>query len=420
MNRKTWVLLFVVASLLTLSVLPASAQDRWVGASTDWVVEPLECGMAGMEEEMAATEEMAMTEEMMATEEMAMTEEMMATEEMAAGGYDGGMAVDAPDLAGQPITLIDIPKLIGIGYFNATSAGIAEAAAELGNVTVTTDGPTEGDIVQQIEFIERYITQGVDGILFAANDPVAISPVLRDALSQGIHVVGYDAGSEADAREWFVNQALENGIAKSMVDSLVAEIGEDGSFAIVTSSFTAPNQGAWIAEIQAYVENCYPNLTWLETVESQEDQNLAFQQTQALINKYGADMDGVLGMSSVAFPGAADAVQQASLCSPDDAAEGVGAADAESAIAVVGLSTPNQMKPFVENGCVESVVLWNPIDLGYAAVYTMRAVVDGTLTPESTSVSAGRLGDLQVVKGSQILLGDPFVYTEENIFDFDF
>jgi ABC-type sugar transport system substrate-binding protein len=274
--------------------------------------------------------------------------------------------------------------------------------------------------VQQIEFIERYITQGVDGILFAANDPVAISPVLRDALSQGIHVVGYDAGSEPDAREWFVNQALENGIAKAMVDSLVAEIGEDGSFAIVTSSFTAPNQGAWIAEAQAYIANCYPNLTWLETVESQEDQNLAFQQTQALINKYGADLDGVLGMSSVAFPGAADAVQQAALCSPDDAAEGVGAADAESAIAVVGLSTPNQMKPFVENGCVESVVLWNPIDLGYAAVYTIRGVVDGTLTPESTSVAAGRLGELQVVKGSQILLGDPFVYTEENIFDFDF
>jgi rhamnose transport system substrate-binding protein len=419
MNRKTLVLLFVIGSLLTLSVLPASAQERWVGASPDWETEPLECGMAGMEEEMA-TEEMAATEEMMATEEMAATEEMMATEEAAAGGYDGGMAVDAPDLAGQPITLIDIPKLIGIGYFNATSAGIAEAAAELGNVTVTTDGPTEGDIVQQIEFIERYITQGVDGILFAANDPVAISPVLRDALSQGIHVVGYDAGSEPDAREWFVNQALENGIAKAMVDSLVAEIGEDGRFAIVTSSFTAPNQAAWIAEIQDYVANCYPNLTWMETVESQEDQNLAFQQTQALINKYGADLDGVLGMSSVAFPGAADAVQQAALCSPDDAAEGVGAADAESAIAIVGLSTPNQMKPFVENGCVESVVLWNPIDLGYAAVYAMRAVVDGTLTPESTSVAAGRLGELQVVKGSQILLGDPFVYTEENIFDFDF
>jgi rhamnose transport system substrate-binding protein len=205
-----------------------------------------------------------------------------------------------------------------------------------------------------------------------------------------------------------------------MVDSMVAEIGAEGRFAIVTSSFTAPNQARWIAEMQAYIAHCYPTLTWLETVESQEDQQLAFQQTQALIQKYGAELDGVFGMSSVAFPGAADAVQQASLCTPDDAADGVGAPDADSAVSIVGLSTPNQMKPFVENGCVESVVLWNPIDLGYAAVYAMRAIVDGELTPESTSLEAGRLGTLQVVNGSEILLGLPFVYTEENIGDFDF
>jgi rhamnose transport system substrate-binding protein len=255
-------------------------------------------------------------------------------------------------------------------------------------------------------------------VLFAANDPVAISPVLRRALESGVHVVGYDANSEPDARSWFVNQAEFNGIAKAMVDSLVAEIGDSGSFAIVTSSFTAPNQSRWISEMQDYITNCYPNLTWLETVESQEDQNLAFQQTQTLLNKYGPDMDGVLALSSVAFPGAADAVQQAGLCSVDATANA--APNADEAVAVVGLSTPNQMRPFVENGCVKSVVLWNPVDLGYAAVYVMRAVVDGVLTAESTEVEAGRLGTLTVVNGSEILLGAPFVFTSENIGDFDF
>jgi hypothetical protein len=50
----------------------------------------------------------------------------------------------------------------------------------------------------------------------------------------------------------------------------------------------------------------------------------------------------------------------------------------------------------------------------------MRAVVDGTLTPESTSVEAGRLGTLEIVNGSEVLLGLPFVYTIDNINDFDF
>lgn len=406
MSKKLFIIVMLAVLTLGVAALPAVAQEgeRWVGAD-ELAVNPLECAADAPGAAMAAEAPAEATEE---------------ATEMAAPVYDGGQPVNAPDLAGQEITLIDIPKLIGIGYFNATSAGIQEAAAELGNVNVTTDGPTQGDITQQVAFIEQYISQGVNGILFASNDPVGISPVLRRALEQGIHVVGYDANSEPDAREWFVNQAEFNGIAKAMIDSMAAEIGPDGSFAIVTSSFTAPNQSRWISEMWAYAQKCYPDLVWLETVESQEDQNLAFQQTQTLINKYGPDMDGVFGMSSVAAPGAADATTQAAVCSPDDAAEGVAAPDADAAVAVVGISTPNQMRPFVENGCVESVVLWNPIDLGYAAVYAMRAVVDGTLTSESTSLEAGRLGELQVVNGSEILLGSPFVYTEENIADFDF
>src|SRR5688500_16041317 len=258
--------------LRTLSVMllagafagPAFAQDRWQGAD-DLDVNPLACdGTPG---------------------------------EVAAKEYDGGQATNAPDLKGQPITLIDVPKLVGIGYFAATTEGMRQAAEELGNVTVSTDGPTEANIDEQITFIDNYITQGVNGILFAANDPVAIAPVLKKALEAGIHVVGYDANSQPDAREWFVNQAEFNGIAKAMIDSMAAEIGEDGAFAIVTSTFTTPNQARWIAEMQAYQQACYPNMKWLETVEAQEDNNLSFNQASTLINKYGEELKGIFVMT---------------------------------------------------------------------------------------------------------------------------
>ncbi len=319
--------------------------------------------------------------------------------------YDGGKVVNAPDKSGKPITLVDVPKLIGIGYFAATTKGMQDAAKELGNVKVTTDGPTEAKIDEQVKFIDNYITRGVDGILFAANDPVAIAPVLKKALGKGIHVVGYDANSTPDAREWFVNQAQFNGIAKAMVDNLATEIGEDKSFGIVTSTFTTPNQARWIAEMSAYAAKCHPKLKWLETVEAQEDNILSFNQASALINKYGDQLSGLVGMTSVATPASAEAVTQAKLCGK---------------VAIVGLATPNAMKPYVQTGCVKSVVLWNPVDLGYAAVYTMRAVVDGKLKPGDTSVEAGKLGKLSVVNGSEILLGAPFVYSKANIDGFNF
>jgi len=110
-------------------------------------------------------------------------------------------------------------------------------------------------------------------------------------------------------------------------------------------------------------------------------------------------------MTSVATPAAADAVTQAGLCGE---------------VAVVGLATPNAMKPFVADGCVQSVVLWNPVDLGYAATYVMRAIIDGEFGPGDTEVEAGRLGTLQVVNGSEVLLGAPFIFTADNIDDFDF
>jgi ABC-type sugar transport system substrate-binding protein len=323
----------------------------------------------------------------------------------AAPAYDGGQPTGAPDLSGKPITLVDVPKLIGIGYFNATSKGMQDAAKELGNVTVTTDGPTEANIDKQITFIDNYITRGVNGVLFAANDPVAIAPVLKKALGKGIHVIGYDANSQPDAREWFVNQAQFNGIAKAMIDSMAKEIGEEKSFAIVTSTFTTPNQARWIAEMSAYAAKCHPKMKWLETVEAQEDNILSFNQASTLINKYGDELGGLFGMTSVATPASAEAVTQAKLCGK---------------VAVVGLATPNAMKPYVNSGCVKSVVLWNPVDLGYAAVYVTRAAVDGKLKAGATEVEAGKLGKLQIVNGSEVLLGPPFIYTKDNIAGFDF
>ncbi|WAP71031.1 autoinducer 2 ABC transporter substrate-binding protein [Jiella pelagia] len=321
------------------------------------------------------------------------------------GEYNGGTPTNAPDRNGKDLTVVDIPKLVGVGYFASTASGMQEAAKELGNITINTDGPTRANIDEQITFVDNYITSGVDGILFAANDPVAIAPVLEKALEAGINVVGYDADAEADARQWFVNQALPNGVAKSMMDQLASEIGEDGSFAIVTSTFTTPNQARWISEMQAYTEKCYPNLKFLETVEAQEDNILSFNQAQTLINKYGDELNGILGMTSVATPAAAEAVQQNSLCGK---------------VSVVGLALPNAMKPYINSDCIQSTILWNTVDLGYAAAQVMRQVADGTLKPGATTVTAGRLGELQIVNQSQVLLGQPKVFTKADINDFDF
>jgi rhamnose transport system substrate-binding protein len=322
--------------------------------------------------------------------------------------YDGGQPTNPKDFKGKKVILADIPKLIGIGYFNATAKGIAEGCADLTKAglptEVATDAPTEGDIQKQIEFIDNAISRGVNGIFFAANDPVAISPILRKALKAGVHVIGYDAESQPDAREWFAQMCTPDGVAKALIDDMVSQVGEQADIAIVTSSMTAAGQNAWIAEIKKYIPQAHPKINIVTIVPAEEDEQLAFKRTGEIL-KANPSVKGIVGLSSVAFPGAADAITQANLIGK---------------IAVVGLSTPNQMKPFVKNGAVKDVILWNPVDLGYLAAYAMRASIDGTLKPGATELDAGKLGKVKIINGSQILLGPPKVFNKENIDQFDF
>jgi len=174
----------------------------------------------------------------------------------------------------------------------------AEAVVALGRI-----GPDARPAVKDLRALLGDDRSGLSAaVALARIDPTDATavPVLRKALESGVHVIGYDANSEPDAREWFVNQAEFNGIAKALVDSLADQMGADASFGIVTSTFTTPNQARWIAEMWAYASDCYPDLNWLETLEAQEDAVLSFQQAQTLINKYGEDLDGIFAMTSVA------------------------------------------------------------------------------------------------------------------------
>ena len=65
-------------------------------------------------------------------------------------------------------------------------------------------------------------------------------------------------------------------------------------------------------------------------------------------------------------------------------------------------------------GCVSLA-----LDLGYLTVHAAQALATGTLQPGDRQFRADRLGAL-AIEGDNILLGKPFVFTEDNIDQFDF
>ena len=304
---------------------------------------------------------------------------------------------------GEKISVRMLPKKKGVAYFTSC-AGAEEAAKELG-IDFVYDGPTDGSPEKAASLIEKWTLQGVDVIAVSPNDPNVLAPAMQKARQKGIHVITWDADGKTDARELFVNQATSEQIGNALVDTMAKDIGGNppaGKVAIITATLTAANQNEWIKYMKERLKK-YPKLQLVAVQPSNEDQKLAFQVAQDLMKAH-PDLKGIFGISSVAFPGAAEAIKQAGK---------------DGKVFITGLATPNDMKAYVKGGTVRSVVLWNTKDLGYLTVQAAHQVAGGKLKPKAATMQAGRLG-AKKLKGDNVLLGDILIFTKDNIDKYDF
>lgn len=299
----------------------------------------------------------------------------------------------------RPVIAV-MPKAKGDPYFISARAGAEQAAKELG-VDLIWDGPTSLDASMQNELVESWITRGVDAIVVAVENKGSISTVLRKARQHHIAVLTWDADAEPDARDYFLNQATPEAIANTLADEGARLLNGKGQFAIVTGALSAENQNQWIAFIKARVAERYPQMKLATVLPSDDDRDKAFSQTQNIMKVY-PDVKLVIAISAPAVPGAAEAVQQSG-----------------GRVDVIGLSLPTICRPYIHSGVVQTIVLWNTRDLGYLTVYAGWLTSQKKIAPNATTVSAGRLGSLEI-KGSEIILGRPMIINKGNIDRLDF
>lgn len=303
--------------------------------------------------------------------------------------------------ANHKIQVAMMPKAKGDPYFVSCRQGAEEAASELG-VDLLWDGPTDLDPAKQNEVVEAWITKGVDVMAVSVENQAGISTVLRKAREKGIKVITWDADAEKDARDFLINQATPQGIGNTLTDQAARIMNGKGEFAIVTASLSAANQNEWIKNIKARLAEKYPDLKLVAIQPSEGDRDRAFSETQTILKVY-PNVKVIMAIAAPAVPGAAEAVKQS------------GRTD----VKVTGLSLPNMNKPYVKSGVVDSVVLWNTVDLGYLTVYAAHALGTGELKRGDTSLNAGRLGKIEVA-GDEVRLGAPFVFNKDNIDRFNF
>lgn len=300
----------------------------------------------------------------------------------------------------EQIDIAIVPKVMDIPYFQAVQQGVEEAAKSSG-ATVHFKGPTTADPSQQEEIIRTFVKQKVDVLAVSVIDPNRLSPVLAEARRQGITVLTWDADAHPEARDYFINMVDAEMLGEHLLDSLAAQIGEEGEYIILSGSQSSLNQEEWLHWIKQHNRAYYPNLILQEVAYTNDNPVTAYQESKRVVKAY-PDLKGIIGIASLGPPAAAAVLKEENV-SED--------------IVIVGLASPRDMNEHLKEGDVRGITLWSPKKLGFLTVMIAKLMQDGTEIEDGMFIED--VGRIQV-KGEQIIMGEPIDFTADNVDQYDF
>ncbi|MFP7477250.1 autoinducer 2 ABC transporter substrate-binding protein [Terribacillus saccharophilus] len=307
---------------------------------------------------------------------------------------------EADPVQTEQIDIAIVPKVMDIPYFQAVQAGVEEAAKSSG-ATVHFKGPTTADPAQQEEIIRTFIKQEIDVLAVSVIDPDRLTSVLAEARRQGITVLTWDADAHPEARDYFINMVDAEMLGEHLLDSLAAQMGEEGDYSILSGSHSSLNQEEWLHYIKQHNRSYYPNLILREVAYTNDNPVTAYQESKRLVEAY-PDLKGIIGIASLGPPAAAAVLKEENKTDE---------------IVIVGLASPRDMNAHLKEGDVQGITLWSPKKLGYLTVMIAKLMQDGTVIEDGMLIEG--VGRVQV-KGEQIIMGEPIDFTAENVDQYDF
>lgn len=296
-----------------------------------------------------------------------------------------------------------VPQIQGIPYYVAMEEGAMKAAEAFG-VEYLQQGPTSTNATDQLRIFESFVSQGVDVVGVSPVDVETLKPAIAKARAAGIHVITSDADAAGSEREFYVAQAMDQDLGFTILDEMVERIGADGKVAIISDAPTIASLNAWIAAIQERAASEYPELEIVSVDHTDGTAARAFQfATDAMTRN--PDLGGIIGIASTTCPGIGQAVE---------------AAGKQGQIVTTGFCSPNTIKDYVMSDAMTYSVLWNPSDLGYLTVWAGKQVADGVAFEAEPTVEGLDANVQWLAEEKILLLGNPMVFTKENIEQFDF
>jgi len=249
------------------------------------------------------------------------------------------------DINDEPKTIVLITKMRYGGYWQSVVKG-AEAAEKEFGVTLVYDAPNEEtDIEGQIEMVNFYIDEGVDGIVLAASDYEALVPAVERATSMGIPVVLIDSHVKTD--QYYKRFSTNNFEVGMQAAEVILDLaGPDARVGVV--SFVRGSENAMEREKGLrHVLDKYPEVQILDTKYCMSSIEMAETHAMVFLDQ---EVDVIIGLNAIATTGIGRAL---SLYG-----DAVG----------IGFDSTIEVLTLLDQGVLDATIVQNPYGMGYLGV----------------------------------------------------
>ena len=267
----------------------------------------------------------------------------------------------------QPLKIAVIPKGTTHEFWKSIHAGAIQAARELTDqgtpVDIIWKGPLrEDDREQQIQVVEGFLSQGVQGIVLAPLDSRALVRPVEEARRAGVPTVIIDSRLESDVVVSFV--ATDNHKGGQLAASRLGELlGGKGKVLLLRyaegSASTTERERGFLEELRSR----YPAIVLVSADQyAGPTRETAKRASENLLNRYSGDLQGIFTPNESSTIGMLLALQDVGLAGK---------------VRFIGFDAARTLIDAVRARQLDGVVAQNPMRMGYLGVKTMADQLRG-------------------------------------------
>ena len=269
--------------------------------------------------------------------------------------------------AKKKLTIAVIPKGTSHEFWKSIHAGAIKASRELstqGNdVEVIWKGPLrEDDREQQIQVVEGFTSQGVDGIVLAPLDNRALVRPVEEAKSANVPTVIIDSGLDSNSIVSFVATDNRKG-GMLAADRLGQLLSGKGKVILLRyaegSASTQDREDGFLQEIKQK----FPGIELISSDQyAGATRDTAKRASENLLNRFGEEVQGIFCPNESTTAGMLLALQD------------IGKA---GKVTFVGFDTSQTFIDAMRAKQLHGIVVQNPFNMGYLGVRTMVESLQG-------------------------------------------